>query len=345
MSYNANNICGSCYLTAAEHNTNGEPNEFYCSRDCYSIGNDAEEFAFVNYGSLDSYEDLDSDGIPMSFVIERIALLNEDTYDGDAYVPDTLNPDEWDRIDNYRDLKPDEHTYAIDWTYVTPNGQTFHGTYADDAKQRQLNLGNVEPRSRSVYIEGHDGYATEVVYDDHLTELYQNRLLNLFTNKAGRVQIGSVQLLKCSDGTIDARCVRNDCQARMNSGHFDSDRLDMEAFTLSVIRHGNNHAASWFINRVDKGLISRTIIESVTFENGIQHENWITNVKSRKPSRTFYKLHAEGCDLNCDPKAAHCTVQVDAAKLRESMAHKPVSDEDVKALAATLNTRPFSHSH
>lgn len=277
---NHSNTCGWCGQKASVHPIVSNVPGMSCSRTLEEVGstltrNESEELG------LDTVVDLNAYGMPIiRYDGPEVQGTRTDsaTREGEVYDRWFTNPDaSVDNIDRYYDKFPEEQTVTLD---QYRNGQRTSLT----AEQQ-----------RSVFIEGHDGFLTEKVYDVHLTELYHNRLLNIFTNKRGRVQIGSIELVKCVDGSIDARCVRNDCPGVLNTGTSELTRTEMEDFVLNIIRHGNNHAASWFVNRVQFG------------------------------HRTFYKVHTDECNLTCDPSVAYCVpsrlTEADFAKLNAHFSH------------------------
>lgn len=139
----------------------------------------------------------------------------------------------------------------------------------------QSTLTNDPSISRNVYVEGSDGFHTIQAYDPTLTERYSLRLINAYVDREGSLRVGGSKVTK-SETHVISTCVQSKCQATVTVP-LDSDRPTLEGFVLDVIRHGNNHAASWFRSR-----------------------------------STFYKVHTDWCDLNCQPNEAHCGLEADA---------------------------------
>lgn len=106
-------------------------------------------------------------------------------------------------------------------------------------------------KTRNVFLEGNDGFTSVELLNLDLTEKYQNRLLNVFADKNGRVRIGSIVITENADGTKTATCVRDDCRLSATTPSFvglseSAIRSEMEKFTWAIVAHGNNHAAHWF---------------------------------------------------------------------------------------------------
>lgn len=191
----------------------------YCSRSYDQIGNPEFDYASINTTDL-----------PIPEVVQADFDDNSDPYEYESPV------EEWERIERYHDRMPEEHTVTYE--------QYLQGA-------RTVSWGNVEPESRNVYVEGQEGFVSVQVLNEWLTRKYHARLLNVFVNKAGKVQIGSVVLQNITlrdnaDGTREALCLK--CKGRL----IVPDTTDHEAqaeFTYAVIAHGNNHAAKWFRER------------------------------------------------------------------------------------------------
>lgn len=182
-------------------------------------------------------------------------------------------------LDTYRDEHPDEFTSALNWW-----SKDRSGTYAPGTRQAVGNLPtNVysSVKGTPVIIDGSVGFTSVQVFDPSVTERLNLKFFNYYVDSSsGDNRLGGLILTR--DGsTFRAKCVRNDwnthrCNSKVLSiDTTTADRDTMEAFTYAVIRHGNNHAAPWFTNRA-----------------------------------SFYKVHAQDCDLTCDPKTATCTKPV-----------------------------------
>lgn len=192
----------------------------------------------------------------------------DDEYDYESY------DSTWESVDRYVDRNPEEHTLATHWWVgSTQFGKTREGEYPmNHIARTSTSPVSPEPESRTVFVEGNDGYLTIQAYDYYLTELFHNRLLNFFKNKQGDYQVGSMRLdWQAVDGKgqfVKATCVKCKASATVITENLIDDTYEltreaMENFTLAVIQHGNNHAANWFVNRP-----------------------------------TFYKVHASDCDLD-----------------------------------------------
>ena len=324
--YDRSIVCKWCGDTAGNHfDQNGTVNTLgttkidfatgnlvpACNRDRFEVGNVETSYESRDLGHF-TRVDTDAYGYAIEANPEQV-----ESFDAWEQVFDSA--DNFDAIDNYRDQHPDLHTFAIAWKHVDANGQAARGTYALNAPQRENKYLTAPPvnESHSVYVEGHDGFLTFVAYDEHLTELFQNRMLNIYTDKrSNRLRIGGMQFVHCTDGTINAECVQNGCSAKLNSKteaamvadtpvpfSIEHSKRDwMEKFTTAVIRHGNNHAARWFTTRTGNYSETRFI------ESSIPANCHQVVTKSVPAAATFYKLHAENCNLGCDPKAATCNV-------------------------------------
>lgn len=164
---------------------------------------------------------------------------------------------------------PHERTAPVKKVFVTiPHslqGETFFSRQEEE---------------RTAYVEGQAGFIAKRFINDLLVEAHHNKLLNLFTNKRGNLQVGGVELLRSSNTAfpvVTARCVQNTCSVELSvpttlDATIPEEREQMELFVLGLISHGNNHAAAWFRNRP-----------------------------------TFYKLHHPDCTLNnCNPATTYC---------------------------------------
>lgn len=212
-------------------------------------------------------------------------------YDEDDSEPTSVSIDYDYALDTWRDEHPVVHyrveipgekpyytivdgefTSALDWTYGN-----LSGTYAPTSQQAIGNLPTnvgVPNKGKALMLD------VPETFDAELTErLALRQYLNYYVDKnTGDTRLGGLVLSR--EGSIfRAKCVRNDwttnrCNApilSIDTSTFDRDKA--ETFVLDLIRHSNNHAATWFTKR-----------------------------------STFYKVHHQDCDLLCDPNAAHCDV-------------------------------------
>lgn len=183
---------------------------------------------------------------------------------------------ELEAIDRYRDLDPQQQTHAVDWWYVKPGAPIQHGVYATPKGPAPEVTNDISVELRNAYVEGNDGFVSRHLLDEELTKKFHARILNTFVDGTGSIRIGSIRISRTVDGGWNAKCVRGTCSASLTAAP-DVTRDNMEAFVAAVVRHGNNHAAKWFTER-----------------------------------DTFYKVHADGCDLTCDSTDAHCNVRPNA---------------------------------
>ena len=224
-------ICGYCNFPAAKHadlNTKWRKGRFvvhededgfkqYCNRYAEDVTNPEVDFVRTRNISLPL-----QDNVQPEF----------DNDNSDQYHYEDANA-ELEKLDRYHDRSPEEHTVTL-----------------EQYRQGYRSTPNLEPESRNTYIEGQEGFTSIKVLDDILTRKYHARLLNIFINKQGKRQIGSVVLQDNTDGTRSAKCVK--CKGVLNFPT-DPTRAQMEEFTYAIISHGNNHAAKWYRERVEKG--------------------------------------------------------------------------------------------
>ena len=224
-------ICGFCNFPAANHadvTTRWRKGRFivhedsdgfkqYCNRYADEISN--PEVDYVRTRNID---------LPLQENVQPEYVT--DTNDQYAYSPADV---EMEKLDRYHDRLPTEHTVTLD---EYRNG-----------KRTNLDL---EPEQRNAYIEGNDGFVSIKVLDELLTRKYHARLLNLFVNKQGKRQIGSV-VIQNTDGTRTAKCVK--CKGTLNFPDSPT-RAQMEEFVYAIISHGNNHVAKWFREREEAGV-------------------------------------------------------------------------------------------
>lgn len=258
-------VCGSCHYPLKFH-----PIEFLCSRTSDSelvVGyvTEDEPYGFGDYWLHRNGE--------VEFIVD---------YSGNGVTEPVT--DDWSDSqsellaqERYRDIDPQQQTHAVDWWYVTPT-TIRHGVY-DTPKGPSLDVTNqIDTDLRNAYVEGNDGFSSRQLLDEQLTQKYHNRLLNIFVDGTGSIRIGSIRISRTVDGGWNAKCVRGTCSASLTAAP-DVTRENMELFVSAVIRHGNNHAAKWFVERP-----------------------------------AFYKVHADGCDLTCDSTDAHCNVKAGATQ-------------------------------
>ncbi len=294
-------MCGVCDKPAVMHNVTssavafarqsaerkGDPYYRFCDRGL-------DEPFTVNF-SLDYYAHSHSGVVPVADYTGNAATFpkedREDEWDCIFEQSSLRDSAEFDALDRYHDADPNETTYAIQfWSHTIP--VTNYAQAKFSSKDHHL-PSNYEPRSRNAYVEGFGGFHTEQGYDPDLTAKYALRLLNVFTNKRGKMQVGGVEIeflpamdfppsemdakFRSYGDMISVKCVRNDCNVR-KVVDADISRDEMEEFVIAVIRHGNNHAANWFRKR-----------------------------------DTYYKVHAPNCvdPGNCDPYTHFCATTYD----------------------------------
>ena len=252
-----------------------------CPRDRFEIGTATEQFEgpdghLVSVDTDENYFPLEDNGYEQG----------DDKYDPWFVEYDASQDPE--RIDAHRDLNPDEHTWATNWKYIDPNGNVKAGVYKESNWQRTPQGIAADTSQRNVYVEGQEGFLSIELYDEAKTEMFQYKLLNVYRDKKTKHRrVGGMEFTNQADGSINARCANYRCHIKpLNSGaqlryalehtpvpfsieH--SLRQEMEAFTIAVIRHGNNHAADWFTER-----------------------------------NTYYKVHTATCQLDCNPDEAVC---------------------------------------
>lgn len=281
-SYNPNIVCGICDRSANDHNAlewltdplTGQSLPS-CFRTPEEVGSTDERYEVNDLGHYSPTDHLN--GIP---VTSYVGSTEVDTSLEDRWHVAYDSAADQDAVDNYRDQNSDEFTSAGPVTITKRNGQVTHQKALQTSTERFA-----DNATRNVFVDGTDGFMTVEVYNPTVTANYQAKLLNVFKNKRGHLQVGGVQFTPVVSfqkdqpvpyhpmvKTIEARCVQNDCSAVMVApAHQGLTRDAMEAFTYACIRHGNNHAAKWFTSR-----------------------------------STFYKVHEDNCDLTCDAKAIKC---------------------------------------
>lgn len=177
----------------------------------------------------------------------------DDGIEADAYVPDyDFNAEAY-----YGDKDSEEYEGFDGKTYSRPTNAVID--YNDV--------------NRNAFVEGFDGFSTTTVYDLTVTKRYHNKLVNAFINKANRLQVGSMETVSqvTPTGTnVHTRCVQGYCPVETFLP-VSATTESKQRFVAAILRHGNNHAASWFRER---------------------------------PS--FYKVHHEACDLKCGTAHFKC---------------------------------------
>ena len=263
-------ICGDCGVSVKHHPIN---NDFLvCSREQDSFPNHYND---NNLGRSDYYYNTVTKEM---YLISDYSGYPETEEDADEYVS---VDNELSALENWRDVTHD--AYAKTWvgTVTLEQHQTGLATEAlIDAKGTATPYSKdaeVTNEDRTVYVEGQDGFIARNFLNDLLTRKYHARLLNVFTDKrTGDLRIGGIRIIKGIEGRVIGRCVNGNCRAELTIDTQTATRTDYEDFILSVIRHGNNHAADWFRSR-----------------------------------DTYYKVHAAGCDIHaCDPNVPWCKVIV-----------------------------------
>lgn len=254
VSYNPDIICGDCGNFAKLHSP--KAHKYVCNRDRYEVG--------------------DTRAIRVSDSDDFDTLQGMDVNDLNHYGPDPwLNLDRWETNPEI----PDGYDGRYD--DLDPSEQTV--TY-DQYKKGIRPKSTIIPTT-SAYVEGQSGYLIAEAYNPVLTERYAFKVLNAYRDKTGTQRVGSIALTTNTDQTITAHCVK--CNSVMTIDLLIAEREDMMEFTMSVIRHGNNHAAAWLRNRSD-----------------------------------WYKIHEPHCDLNtCDPNEAGCNNTVSEAALIQLAEH------------------------
>lgn len=183
-----------------------------------------------------------------------------------------------------------------------------------------------EPSTRNAYIEGFGGFASSKLVDFAISEKADKALINVYT-KDGILRIGGLQLFPSHTisptgdvwTVIEARCGNKACLKPNGDGSysqrsiliegFDFTRGMMEDFVLSLIRHGNNHCASWFQTR-EYAKATRRTLEVSTKEgtNFVSQTRVLTPWSIEVPKhKTFYKVHASDCNISHCDDSAFCT--------------------------------------
>jgi hypothetical protein len=183
-------------------------------------------------------------------------------------------------LDSWHDTNPEEYTSATHWWSNTKPIRAYQAGSRQAVGNIPTNAG-LSSKGTPMVIDGIFGFTATEVFNPEITERYALRsLLNYYVDaNTGDTRLGGLVLTRTGN-VFSAKCVRNDwttnrCPSPVLSIDLtDPSRELMEDFTLSVIRHGNNHAAFWFTKR-----------------------------------STFYKVHHEDCDLYCDPNSAACDLQ------------------------------------
>lgn len=232
-------------------------------------------------------------------MLHRDATIDRDLFGigADDLSDPNQNPDllELEKLDRWNDATYSVTASSKSWTCTSVLGEE-EGEYIlrenvsdKNVKSRSKTFlptsDSVSTETRNAYVEGNEGFLSLKLLDETLTRKYHAKLLNVFLDKAtGDVRIGSIRILKNTDGTITARCVNASCsgtfggpRASMTINLELADRQDMESFVLAIVGHGNNHAASWFKNR-----------------------------------ESYYKIHKPNCQIGkaCHPTDGICTSPV-----------------------------------
>lgn len=220
--------------------------------------------------NLHRFSDEDFDSDDYSYTRVEDSILSYDNGSGEA-----------DAIERWADQDPKVCTHAINcWSTkvherncTLPGCEHFvtthtYGDYANLPKGTVDSNGHYLPNNfvesydstnqdRNVFIEATEGFIARKFLDEELTKKYHARLLNMYIDKQGRMAIGGVRI-SVLNGSVTATCVNPDCRIKDLRGNYvqatysvslNSDRSEQEDFILEVIRHGNNHSASWFRNR------------------------------------------------------------------------------------------------
>lgn len=229
-----------------------------------------------------------SNGTDAYYLIEDYSGPGISDRDRDYEVMYESPVNEWETLDRWTDKDPAVTTHAIEW-WTNDRVKHTYATPKDVTSNGPYgsDTNYIGDEARNAYIEGADGFTSRKLLDEELTRKYHARLLNVYLDKQQSIAIGSIRIRSNGDGTIYAECVAGYCN--LTSPPINPDtvtREQMEDFILGIVRHGNNHAAKWFRDR-----------------------------------ETYYKVHATGCDLHCDPNSAGCNNNV----VRPSV----LTDEDV----------------
>lgn len=298
-------MCGACDRPSDMHPIVDMPGDFVvtCDRLPEDIGKarwanhrgqEFEDFLLIMDEQGNGHEvlRLDTEG-PESLTLGFQS--RQGTMSGGSYVDeiDYVSPTvEWNALARWHDrakFTRDGQEHFI----CTPTLEQHRSERMGGADEVIINAKGVAPYSspdandrgqdtqRNAYVEGFDGFLSLKLIDEDLTRKYHAHLYNVFTNKSGKVQVGSIQLTHNVDGTVTAECVNrrlcaiNGKTARMTIRVNEATRDEQEAFVWAILSHGNNHAAKWFRER-----------------------------------EGFYPLHKQGCDLKCGLalKPEHFTV-------------------------------------
>lgn len=165
------------------------------------------------------------------------------------------------RVSDLNGLDVWEHT-------VTLEQYRNHEVRAESSKKGMRAYRDAAERTdekRNVFIEGLDGFKTELIIDEVLTIKHHNRLLNVFVDKTGVTRVGSIQLKNNTDGSVTAHCVKCEISHTLNINTLlESENVPelykefrkrqmMEFFTFQCIRHGSNHAAAFITKYISIG--------------------------------------------------------------------------------------------
>lgn len=230
-----------------------------------------------NYQSAPWALNLDIDDLSGPGADDRLSpdfqrnLANEDDY---------ISVDvELRALDAWHDKATDRCTVTLEQHQARPDvteARFYKGTHKVDAlnekgEKIKIDVPNkhytfvpdsiyVEPEMRQAFIEGNDAFFSLKVLDHELTKKYHARLLNWFLDRnTAEVRVGSMRFGINDNGERYVQCVRS-CTKDANGNwykpgalidSFSHSREAMETFIYSVIKHGNNCAASFIKNRPD----------------------------------------------------------------------------------------------
>lgn len=175
------------------------------------------------------------------------------SYDGEQ---DRSRKAEWDHYATSKEFS----TKDLYWSDNNPTECTRVFGSDEAPNGMQIETAAIEPKQRNYYIEGFDGFHSKQIYDEAITAKSHARYLNVYS-KDGKFRVGGLVIewevtasplpVSAPWYKIVATCPHRECRVKDSRGNYVQNTLSiegysftreqMESFTYSVIRHGNNH--------------------------------------------------------------------------------------------------------
>lgn len=268
ITYEPRIVCGSCGNFASLHiDEEREINTFICYRDRYEVGDLYAPRVTGHEGTKDEFDSLD--GLPLEDLSGPGTMLRDDRWPIEPEVSDGYDEPYRDIDSEYRQIGTTKDGEPIYSKYATVKADTLTPTLEQWQAAERERLTSPTPhanrsvpsfanRAQRIYVEGDDHFLEVTVLNMDLTVKHHAKVLNAFKDKYGIQRVGSIEVFTNTDQTITARCVQSGCYTTAPDGtqhrstmtiHPDATEQQREDFVFSIIRHGNNHAAAWFINR------------------------------------------------------------------------------------------------